>query len=115
MNVIICLDAQARKSEQLYSFTLLSGNGAEHRGGPVLGPAAHLDNLLELFNGLLLQLSDLSHGFIKAAHLGRQFLFFLGKLKGETQEYGPVPISASHVSVLLCPILPLTLFMIRDS
>lgn len=78
-------------------------------------PVAYLDNLLELFNGPLLQLPDLSHGFIKGGHLGRQFLFFLGKLKGDTQKYGPFPISAGHVSVLLGPTLPLTLLVIRDS
>ena len=78
---------------------------------PRPGPASHLYNLLQLFHGPLLQLPDLCHGFIKAGHLGRQFFFFfLGKLrepKGEIQQYGPVPISGGHGSVLLAPPCPL--------
>lgn len=48
---------------------------------PWPGSAPNLYDLLELFHGPFLQLPDLSHGFIKAGHLGRQFLLFLGELK----------------------------------
>jgi hypothetical protein len=54
---------------------------------PTLARASsHLYNFPELFHSPLFQLPDLSHGFIKAGHLGRQFLLFLGELRGAKEE-----------------------------
>lgn len=48
------------------------------------GTSLHLYDLPELLHGPLFQLPDLTHGFIKAGHLGRQLLFFLElQAKGE--------------------------------
>lgn len=63
------------------------------------GPALHLYDLLELFHGPFFQLPDLSHGFIEAGHLGRQFVLFLGELREQKETHNSVAQSPSQLAM----------------
>lgn len=63
------------------------------------GPALHLCDLLELFHGPFFQFPDLSHGFIEAGHLGRQFILFLGELRGQKETHNSVAWSPSQLAM----------------
>ena len=79
------------------------------------GSALHLYDLLELFHGPFFQLPDLSHGFIEAGHLGRQFILFLGELRGQKETddtVWPGPHLSWPCSLLPGPP-PLTLLALR--